>query len=219
MWDAPARDQDTLPGNTRRSQPPRLAREDGRRGSASALEYPVEGQVEIAGWQGVEAQGPYGSGHGQTGATGEQDEVTHPESTRAGGETEETTDTDTDTWDMRQDEIPSTAGDASLVPSDRLCSVWRAALQRLRRQLPQAEFDSWLSGTHLAQNRAGQLTVCARTAYAQEMLRMRYLERIEQAIRDVGGAWEMATVSITAGPACLLNTGVAADRSVVARAG
>jgi chromosomal replication initiator protein DnaA len=66
--------------------------------------------------------------------------------------------------------------------------VWRAALDRLRRELTRAQFDTWLRGTRLtAAGDDGIATLRVRTTFARELLETRYRERIEAAIADVTG--------------------------------
>ena len=66
--------------------------------------------------------------------------------------------------------------------------VWRAALDRLRRELTRAQFDTWLRGTQLtAAGEDGIATLRVRTTFARELLESRYRERIEAAITDVTG--------------------------------
>jgi chromosomal replication initiator protein len=65
--------------------------------------------------------------------------------------------------------------------------VWRAAQERLRQEMTRAQFDTWLRGTWLADDRDGVTVLCVRTTFAKELLETRYRERIEAAIASVTG--------------------------------
>jgi chromosomal replication initiator protein len=65
--------------------------------------------------------------------------------------------------------------------------VWRAALERLRRELSRAQYDTWLRGTHLAFTDDGVCVLRVRTTFAKDMLETRYRERIGAAIAEVTG--------------------------------
>jgi chromosomal replication initiator protein len=65
--------------------------------------------------------------------------------------------------------------------------VWRAAQERLRQEMTRAQFDTWLRGTWLADDRDGVTVLCVRTTFARELLETRYRERIEAAIASVTG--------------------------------
>jgi chromosomal replication initiator protein len=65
--------------------------------------------------------------------------------------------------------------------------VWRAALERLRRELSRAQYDTWLRGTQLALTDDGVCVLRVRTTFAKDMLETRYRERIGAAIAEVTG--------------------------------
>jgi chromosomal replication initiator protein len=65
--------------------------------------------------------------------------------------------------------------------------VWRAAQERLQKEMTRAQFDTWLRGTWLADERDGVTVLCVRTTFAKELLETRYRERIEAAIASVTG--------------------------------
>jgi chromosomal replication initiator protein len=65
--------------------------------------------------------------------------------------------------------------------------VWRAALERLRRELSRAQYDTWLRGTQLAVTDDGVCILRVRTTFAKDMLETRYRERIGAAIAEVTG--------------------------------
>ena len=65
--------------------------------------------------------------------------------------------------------------------------VWRAALERLRRELSRAQFDTWLRGTQLVLTDGGDCVLRVRTTFAKDMLETRYRDRIEAAIAEVSG--------------------------------
>jgi chromosomal replication initiator protein len=65
--------------------------------------------------------------------------------------------------------------------------VWRAALERLRRELSRAQYDTWLRGTQLALMDDGVCILRVRTTFAKDMLETRYRERIGAAIAEVTG--------------------------------
>ena len=76
--------------------------------------------------------------------------------------------------------------------------VWRAALERLRRELSRAQFDTWLRGTQLVQTDGGECVLRVRTTFAKDMLETRYRDRIEAAIAEVSGepcALEIAVIA------------------------
>jgi chromosomal replication initiator protein len=77
--------------------------------------------------------------------------------------------------------------------------VWRAALERLRRELSRAQYDTWLRGTQLAitEDRGSVLRV--RTTFAKDMLETRYRDRIEAAIADVTGEPCRLEIAVMAG--------------------
>src|SRR5215469_14285248 len=53
--------------------------------------------------------------------------------------------------------------------------------------MTRAQFDTWLRGTWLAEERDGATVLCVRTTFAKELLETRYRERIEAAIASVTG--------------------------------
>ncbi|MGO8950935.1 MAG: chromosomal replication initiator protein DnaA [Ktedonobacterales bacterium] len=65
--------------------------------------------------------------------------------------------------------------------------VWLAAQERLRQQMTPTQFDTWLRGTWLAEERDGVTVLCVRTTFAKEHLETRFRERIETAIASVTG--------------------------------
>jgi chromosomal replication initiator protein len=77
--------------------------------------------------------------------------------------------------------------------------VWRAALERLRRELSRAQFDTWLRGTQLALMDDGGCVLRVRTTFAKDMLETRYLDRIEAAIAQVAGEPFALRIAVVAG--------------------
>ncbi|HST87862.1 MAG TPA: chromosomal replication initiator protein DnaA [Ktedonobacterales bacterium] len=65
--------------------------------------------------------------------------------------------------------------------------VWRAAQERLRRDMTRAQFDTWLRGTWLAASDDGATLLCVRTTFARELLEARFHDRIAAAIAEVNG--------------------------------
>src|SRR5690348_11781383 len=65
--------------------------------------------------------------------------------------------------------------------------VWRAAQERLRRDMTRAQFDTWLRGTWLAAADDGATLLCVRTTFARELLESRFHDRIAAAIAEVNG--------------------------------
>gem|GEM_PF-167910 len=53
--------------------------------------------------------------------------------------------------------------------------------------MTRAQFDTWLRGTWLAEERDGVTVLCVRTTFAKELLETRFRERIEAAIAGVTG--------------------------------
>ena len=79
--------------------------------------------------------------------------------------------------------------------------VWRAALERLRRELSRAQFDTWLRGTQLEGAEDGSYELRVRTTFAKDMLETRYRDRIEAAIAGVAGAPCVLRIAVIAGEA------------------
>ena len=77
--------------------------------------------------------------------------------------------------------------------------VWRAALERLRRELSRAQFDTWLRGTQLVLTDDGACELRVRTTFAKDMLETRYRDRIEAAIAEVAGAPCVLRIAVLAG--------------------
>lgn len=77
--------------------------------------------------------------------------------------------------------------------------VWRAALERLRRELSRAQFDTWLRGTQLALMDDGGCVLRVRTTFAKDMLETRYRDRIEAAIAQVAGEPFALRIAVIAG--------------------
>lgn len=77
--------------------------------------------------------------------------------------------------------------------------VWRAALERLRRELSRAQFDTWLRGTQLVQTDGGECVLRVRTTFAKDMLETRYRDRIEAAIAEVAGEQHTLTIAVIPG--------------------
>ncbi len=77
--------------------------------------------------------------------------------------------------------------------------VWRAALERLRRELSRAQYDTWLRGTQLAPTDDGGCVLQVRTTFAKDMLETRYRDRIEAAIAEVAGESCALQIAVIAG--------------------
>ena len=77
--------------------------------------------------------------------------------------------------------------------------VWRAALNRLRRDLTGAQVNAWLSGAHLAEVSSGAATLHVRSSYEKQLLETRYREMIERALAETLGAPVALTVTVGAG--------------------
>ena len=77
--------------------------------------------------------------------------------------------------------------------------VWRAALERLRRELSRAQYDTWLRGTQLVLTDDGACELRVRTTFAKDMLETRYRDRIEAAIAEVAGAPCVLRIAVLAG--------------------
>ncbi len=65
--------------------------------------------------------------------------------------------------------------------------VWRAAQERLRRQLKRAEYDTWLRDTQLVAERDGSTVLRVRTTFACELVKSRYRDLIEAAVAEITG--------------------------------
>ncbi|HKV84516.1 MAG TPA: DnaA N-terminal domain-containing protein, partial [Ktedonobacterales bacterium] len=78
--------------------------------------------------------------------------------------------------------------------------VWRAAQERLLKQMTPAQFNTWLRGTWLAASDDGVTVLNVRTAFAKEHLETRYKERIEAAIADVTGRACVVRVAVSTVP-------------------
>jgi chromosomal replication initiator protein DnaA len=77
--------------------------------------------------------------------------------------------------------------------------VWRAAQERLRQEMTRTQFDTWLRGTWLADERDGVTVLCVRTTFAKEHLETRFRERIETAIASVTGRSCTLVLEVAAG--------------------
>jgi chromosomal replication initiator protein DnaA len=77
--------------------------------------------------------------------------------------------------------------------------VWRAAQERLRQEMTRTQFDTWLRGTWLADERDGVTVLCVRTTFAKEHLETRFRERIETAITSVTGRSCTLVLEVVAG--------------------
>jgi chromosomal replication initiator protein DnaA len=77
--------------------------------------------------------------------------------------------------------------------------VWRAAQERLRQEMTRTQFDTWLRGTWLADERDGVTVLCVRTTFAKEHLETRFRERIETAIASVTGRSCTLVLEVVAG--------------------
>ena len=53
--------------------------------------------------------------------------------------------------------------------------VWLAAQERLRQEMTRTQFDTWLRGTWLADERDDVTVLCVRTTFAKEYLETRFL--------------------------------------------
>ncbi len=65
--------------------------------------------------------------------------------------------------------------------------VWRAAQERLRRQLKRAEYDTWLRDTQLVASSDGATVLRVRTTFACELVKSRYRDLIEAALTEITG--------------------------------
>src|SRR5579859_3065160 len=74
--------------------------------------------------------------------------------------------------------------------------VWRAALNRLRRDLTGAQVNAWLSGAHLAEVSSSAATLSVRSSYEKQLLETRYREMIERALTETLGAPVALTVTV-----------------------
>jgi chromosomal replication initiator protein DnaA len=77
--------------------------------------------------------------------------------------------------------------------------VWRAAQERLRQEMTRTQFDTWLRGTWLADERDGVTVLCVRTTFAKAHLETRFRERIETAIASVTGRSCTLVLEVAAG--------------------
>jgi chromosomal replication initiator protein DnaA len=77
--------------------------------------------------------------------------------------------------------------------------VWRAAMNRLRRELTGAQVNAWLSGAHLADVSSGAAILQVRSSYEKQLLETRYREVIERALAETLGA--PVALSVTVGAA------------------
>jgi chromosomal replication initiator protein len=76
--------------------------------------------------------------------------------------------------------------------------VWRAALNRLRRELTGAQINAWLSGAQLTDIARGAATLHVRSSYEKQLLETRYREMIERALTETLGAPVALTVLVGA---------------------
>jgi chromosomal replication initiator protein DnaA len=88
--------------------------------------------------------------------------------------------------------------------------VWRAALNRLRRDLTSAQVNAWLSGAHLAEVSSGAATLRVRSSYEKQLLETRYREMIEHALTETLGA--PVALSIMVGPSASRHSAHAAEK-------
>ena len=77
--------------------------------------------------------------------------------------------------------------------------VWRAAQERLRRQLKRAEYDTWLRDTQLVAGRDGSTVLHVRTTFACELVKSRYHDLIVAAITEITGQPCMLSVAVMTG--------------------
>ncbi len=92
--------------------------------------------------------------------------------------------------------------------------VWRAALNRLRRELTGAQVNAWLSGAHLAEVSSGAATLQVRSSYEKQLLETRYRETIERALAETLGA--PVALSVTVGVASTRHSAHAAEKQQAA---
>ncbi|HEU0025507.1 MAG TPA: chromosomal replication initiator protein DnaA [Ktedonobacterales bacterium] len=92
--------------------------------------------------------------------------------------------------------------------------VWRAALNRLRRDLTSAQVNAWLSGAHLAEVSTGAATLHVRSSYEKQLLETRYREMIEHALTETLGA--PVALSIMVGSGVSRHPARAAEKSQAA---
>src|SRR5260221_4795991 len=67
--------------------------------------------------------------------------------------------------------------------------------------MTRAQFETWLSGTQLAEASGGVTVLYVRTTFAKELLEARYRERIEAAIADITGSPCALRIAVTTGSA------------------
>src|SRR5258708_1122286 len=67
--------------------------------------------------------------------------------------------------------------------------------------MTRAQFETWLSGTRLAEASGGVTVLYVRTTFAKERLEARYRERIQAGIADITGSPCALHIAVTTGPA------------------
>jgi chromosomal replication initiator protein DnaA len=77
--------------------------------------------------------------------------------------------------------------------------LWRAALNRLRRDLTSAQVNAWLSGAYLAEVSTGAATLHVRSSYEKQLLETRYREMIEHALTETLGAPVSLSIMVGSG--------------------
>ncbi len=97
--------------------------------------------------------------------------------------------------------------------------VWRAALNRLQREVTGAQLNTWLRGAQLVSVAGGAATVQVRSTFEREMVESRYHDLIERALSEVVGAPVRLTITTASGaPARASGHGAARGRAEAAQA-
>lgn len=95
--------------------------------------------------------------------------------------------------------------------------VWRAALNRLQREVTGAQLNTWLRGAQLVSVGGGAATVHVRSTFERELIVSRYHDLIERALSEVVGAPIRLTIATAPGGA--LSERVAPTRGAAAQVG
>lgn len=76
---------------------------------------------------------------------------------------------------------------AVTLPREPMWHLWLLVRQRLRANLTQAQFSSWLVNTKLYRTSDSTLVLVTHSAYAAELIDLRWGERIRQIIHEITG--------------------------------
>lgn len=80
--------------------------------------------------------------------------------------------------------------------SDKTISLWREVKKNLKKELPEASFETWVGNLELLNLQDGRLELAAPSGFIKRGLEERYLDIIESKVSELTGEEKSVTISV-----------------------